>query len=62
MVGKANGMSMMTSSTRLPQKRSRTRTQAMRVPITMLITVASSDVPTVRVSAARVCGFVKVWM
>ena len=43
MVGSANGMSMMTSSTRLPQNRSRTSTQAMIVPMTTLTTVTRSD-------------------
>ena len=38
MVGSANGMSMTNSTTRLPGNLSRTSTQAIRVPITALMT------------------------
>ena len=57
-VGSANGMSINTSSTRLPTKSSRTSTQAIRVPITTLITVTSRAAPTVRRIAANVCSLV----
>ena len=51
---------MMTSRMRLPKNRSRTSTQAMIVPTTMLITVTPSDAPTVSLIAAHVCGLVRV--
>src|SRR6185295_19886613 len=59
-VGSAKGMSMTTSSTRLPQNRSRTSTQAMTVPITMLSRVTSTDCTTVSSTADRVWGLVMV--
>jgi len=49
---------MMTSSTALPGKLSRTSTQAMTVPITMLMHVTSTACWTVKVTAAQVCGLV----
>jgi len=45
---------MMTFSTDLPQNRSRTSTQAMTVPMTMLTRVTISDWVTVSVTAAQV--------
>ena len=59
MVGSANGMSMTTSSTRLPGKWSRTSTQAIVVPITTLTPVTSTAWPTVSSSAARVWALVR---
>jgi hypothetical protein len=47
---------MMTSSRRLPTNLSRTRTQAMIVPTTMLIAVTPRAAPTVSLIAAQVCG------
>ena len=58
MVGSANGMSMTTSRIRLPEKWSRTSTQAIVVPITMLTSVTSRAWPTVSRSAAAVCSLV----
>ncbi len=42
-VGSANGMSITNSITRLPGNRSRTSTQAIRVPITALMTVTINE-------------------
>ena len=47
---------MMTSRTTLPGKRSRTSTQAIVVPMTMLMAVTMSDWSTVSFTAAHVCG------
>src|SRR6478609_5257660 len=60
MVGSANGMSISTSSTDLPQKRSRTRTQAMSGPITTLTAVTPAAVKTVSLMAAAVWPLVMV--
>ena len=59
MVGSANGMSMTTSSTRLPTNRSRTSTQAIAVPITTS-TSGDQQRPGSRSAAARraVCALV----
>ena len=54
MVGSAKGTSMITFRTDLPGKLSRTSTQAMIVPITMLTRVTSRDWVTVNVTAAHV--------
>ena len=51
---------MRTSSSRLPQNRSRTSTQAISVPITTLTPVTRSDWPTVSLIAAQVWGFLSV--
>src|SRR3954447_13271570 len=50
-VGSANGRSMIALSARLPRNSSRTRTHAMSVPKTALITVTSSDAVSVSFSA-----------
>ena len=47
-VGSANGMSMMTSTNRLPGKSSRTSTQAIRVPMTALTNATPSELSRVR--------------
>lgn len=60
MVGSANGMSMTTSSARLPKNRSRTSTHAMTVPMTMLTSVTITDWPTVSRIAAQACGLLRV--
>ena len=44
---------MTTSTSRLPQNRSRTSTQATSVPITALTTATTAELPTVRISATR---------
>ena len=44
----------------MPQNRSRTSTQAMIVPTTTLTTVTSTEVRTVSLIAAHVCGLVSV--
>ncbi len=62
MVGSANGMSITTSRMRLPQKRSRTSTQAMTVPITMFTRVTRKACSTVSATAASVWGVVIVSM
>src|SRR5689334_19636036 len=54
MVGNANGTSMTRSSSRRPQNRSRTSTQASAVPITTLTAVTASASSTVSVIAAPV--------
>ena len=59
-VGSANGMSISTSSARLPKNRSRTSTQAISVPMTTLTTVTRNAVPTVSRIAAAVCSLVTV--
>ena len=51
----AGGMSMTTSRTDLPQKRSRTSTQAIGVPMTTFTAVTRSDCTTVSRTAAAVC-------
>ena len=56
-VGIANGTSMITLRIDLPQNRSRTSTQAMIVPITMLITVTIAAAMTVSTTAAQVWSF-----
>ena len=56
----AMSTSMSTSSTVLPQNRSRTSTQAIRVPMTTLTRVTSAAWPMVSRSAAAVCGLVRV--
>jgi hypothetical protein len=55
-VGKANGRSMSPSTSRLPGKSSRTRTQAVRVPITRLINATPNEAATVSFSAAQASG------
>src|SRR4051812_7960818 len=47
MVGSANGRSINTSTKRLPGKSSRTRTHAINVPITTLMSATPSDESTV---------------
>ena len=49
---------MSTSRARLPKKRSRTSTQAISVPMTMLTSVTRNAVPTVSRMAAAVCALV----
>ena len=52
---------MMTLTIALPGKLSRTRTQAMTVPITMLISVTMAAWVTVSLSAAQVWSFWSTW-
>ena len=51
-VGRAKGRSMSELTTLRPKKRSRTRTHAMRVPMTALIATTTSETPTVSFRAA----------
>ncbi len=51
-VGSAKGRSMTAFTARLPRKSSRTSTQAIRVPITTLMPVTSSEMPSVKRRAA----------
>ena len=56
MVGKANGRSMIAFTTDLPAKESRTRTHAMIVPNTAVVSTASVDMITVSFSAETAWG------
>src|SRR5688500_7442679 len=58
MVGSANGRSMSALTTRLPGNASRTRTHAMRVPITELSTATTAETRSVTPRAARATGAV----
>src|SRR5688500_8765117 len=55
-VGSANGRSMMAFTTGLPAKESRTRTHAMIVPNTAVVSTASVDMIIVSFSADTACG------
>ena len=55
-VGSANGRSMIALTTDLPAKESRTRTQAMIVPNTAVVSTASVDMSSVSFSAETACG------
>ena len=55
-VGRANGRSMIALTTDLPAKESRTRTQAMIVPNTAVVSTASVDMSSVSFSAETACG------
>ena len=55
-VGRANGRSMIALTTDLPAKSSRTRTQAMIVPNTAVVSTASVDISSVSFSAETACG------
>src|SRR4029450_6704146 len=57
-VGRAKGRSMRPLTTRWPGNRSRTRTQAMTVPMTALPAATSAAAAKVRRSAARAWGWV----
>jgi hypothetical protein len=57
-VGSANGRSISEFTTPLPGNSSRTRTQAIRVPVTALMTTTISDVISVSRRAAMDCSFV----
>src|SRR5262245_21047335 len=57
-VGMAKGMSISALKRPLAGKWKRTRTYAVRVPITALITVISTDVISVSFSAEKAVGFV----
>jgi hypothetical protein len=56
MVGSANGMSISTSTNRMPGKRSRTSTQAIAVPMTALTAVTPSELSSVNRMAASDSG------
>ena len=55
-VGRANGRSMIALTTDLPANESRTRTQAMIVPNTAVVSTASVDISSVSFSAETACG------
>src|SRR4026208_2412930 len=55
-VGSANGRSMIALTTDFPAKESRTRTQAMIVPNTAVVSTARVDVISVSLKAATACG------
>src|SRR5215208_1619691 len=57
-VGRAKGRSMRALTTRLPGNWSRTRTQAIRVPMTTFPAATSSETAKVRRRAARAWGWV----
>src|SRR5215217_5155296 len=58
MVGRAKGRSMRALTTRWPGNRSRTRTQAMTVPMTTLPAATRAATAKLRRSAARAWGWV----
>src|SRR6185295_15690171 len=55
-VGRANGRSMMALRTLLPRNESRTRTHAMIVPKTAVVSTARVETSIVSFSAATACG------
>src|SRR5829696_1324003 len=57
MVGSANGRSIVAFTSDFPRKSSRTRTQAISVPITASIAATTTDTPSVNFSAATAGGF-----
>ena len=56
MVGRAKGMSTKDSMNFCPRKRSRTKTQAMRAPITVFTLAASNDNHTLSQMACHAAG------
>src|SRR4051794_24729088 len=55
-VGSANGRSISAFTAPFPRKSSRTRTQAISVPVTALIATTISDTMSVSLNAATACG------
>ena len=55
-VGRTSGRSMIESIADRPGKSSRTSTQAIRVPITQLISVVTAAMPIVRTNADLASG------
>src|SRR3954466_7780397 len=56
MVGSANGRAVIAFTALFPRKSSRTRTQAISVPVTALIATTISDTMSVSLNAATACG------